>query len=40
METTLLNNFSEHEIRIIDEITITVAIALNDYLKAYKKHPQ
>jgi hypothetical protein len=36
MEKTLLN-FSEHEIGIIDEITMTMAIALNDYLKAYKK---
>jgi hypothetical protein len=37
METTPYNNFSEHEIRIIDEITITLAIAYNDYLKAYEK---
>lgn len=37
MEITSLNNFSEHEIEIIDEITITVAIELSDYLKAYKK---
>jgi hypothetical protein len=37
METTLLNNFNEHEIQVINEITITMAIALNDYLKEYKK---
>ena len=37
MKTTLLNNLSEHELEIIKEITITMAIALNDYLKPYKK---
>ena len=37
METTLLNNLSEHELEIIKEITITIAIALSDYLKPYKK---
>jgi hypothetical protein len=37
MEKTLHNNFSEHEIRIIDEITITTAIVLSDYLKANKR---
>jgi hypothetical protein len=37
MGTTLLNNFSDHEIEIINEITITMAITLTSYLRAYKK---
>ena len=34
METTLLNNFNED---VINEITITMAIVLNDYLKEIQK---
>jgi hypothetical protein len=36
MEKTLLKNLNEHEIQIINEITITMAIALDDYIKDYK----